>query len=659
MVIQNGPGDCPIYTPGETYESVLFQAALAAKWKEPPRDALDTMVLVTSGQDLKKCDAYEQLDFTPFDPRTKRTEGKLKGRNGKIFRITKGAPHVILGMCHNKEEIHDAVEAKVHELGTKGIRSLALARMDNEDGRWRMLGILTFLDPPRPDTKQTIEDCHKYGVAVKMITGDHLVIAKETARQLGMGQRIYPAAGLPMLGDGGAIPDGLVEEHGEKIIPADGFAGVFPEHKFLIVETLRQAGFRCGMTGDGVNDAPALKRADVGIAVQGATDAARAAADLVLTGEGLSTIIDGIEIAREIFSRLKNFISYRIAATLQLLTFFFIAVFAFPPQHYYMKNGFEVHTKGFEGEIINIPRQSWHCQNGWVREHNLFVNVNYENPQAASRIAGCESIVLPICSKLGGGHRRRPQRRGVGGFATPKDDNPGYDASVFESHQEDEESHEMVSCQSWPNFFQLPVLMLMLITLLNDGALISVGYDIVQPSPIPEQWNLVRLFIVAIVMGGVAMGSSLLLLAAALDSNSPSGIFAGMGLPPMEYGKIVCMIYLKVALSDFLTLFSCRTQLGPFWTVKPGVPLMIAVMVSLIISTFLASYWPEGELDGLPVKGLALGQYTLMPLWIWIYCILWWFIQDALKVLTFWGLNHYNIFPNTLAQVSDYEKDQV
>ena len=193
MVIQNGPGDCPIYTPGETYESVLFQAALAAKWKEPPRDALDTMVLVTSGQDLKKCDAYEQLDFTPFDPRTKRTEGKLKGRDGKIFRITKGAPHVILGMCHNKEEIHDAVEAKVHELGTKGIRSLALARMDNEDGLWRMLGILTFLDPPRPDTKQTIEDCHKYGVAVKMITGDHLVIAKETARQLGMGQRIYLA----------------------------------------------------------------------------------------------------------------------------------------------------------------------------------------------------------------------------------------------------------------------------------------------------------------------------------------------------------------------------------------------------------------------------------------------------------------------------------
>jgi H+-transporting ATPase len=165
MVIQE---DCPVYTPGETYESVLFQAALAAKWKEPPRDALDTMVLKTSGQDLTKCDQYEQLDFVPFDPRTKRTEGKLKGPDGNIFRITKGAPHVVMEMCHNKEELRQKVEDKVHELGTRGVRSLALARMDNEDGVWKMLGILTFLDPPRPDTKDTIEKCAFYGVHVKM-----------------------------------------------------------------------------------------------------------------------------------------------------------------------------------------------------------------------------------------------------------------------------------------------------------------------------------------------------------------------------------------------------------------------------------------------------------------------------------------------------------
>ncbi|KAJ1483021.1 HAD-like domain-containing protein [Baffinella frigidus] len=112
-----------------------------------------------------------------------------------------------------------------------------------------------------------------------------------------------------MLEEGGGIPAGLVEKYGTRVCPADGFAQVFPEHKYLIVETLRQAGFRCGMTGDGVNDAPALKKADVGIAVQGATDAARAAADIVLTGDGLGTIVTAIKISREVFARLKNFIS--------------------------------------------------------------------------------------------------------------------------------------------------------------------------------------------------------------------------------------------------------------------------------------------------------------------------------------------------------------
>ena len=164
------------------------------------------------------------------------------------------APHVVLGMCFNKEDIRTQVEEKVLELGSRGVRSLALARQDNEDGVWKMLGILTFLDPPRPDTKSTIARCKEFGVSVKMITGDHLVIAKETARVLGMGTKIYPADGLPVLLEDGKVPDGLVVQYGKRIISADGFAAVFPEHKYLIVETMRQAGFRCGMTGDGVND---------------------------------------------------------------------------------------------------------------------------------------------------------------------------------------------------------------------------------------------------------------------------------------------------------------------------------------------------------------------------------------------------------------------
>ena len=325
--------DTPVYKDGENRYSLLRYAAMAAKWKEPPRDALDTLTL--TAVDMASLDEVEQLAYLPFDPVVKRTEGTLMERKtGKVFKATKGAPHVLLKLIGNDPAIEEAVERDVQSLGMRGIRCLAVAKTD-EDGDWEMLGLLTFLDPPRPDTKQTIEDARKYGVAVKMITGDHLLIAKETARRLDMGENINSAEHLPLLDpETKKKPDNLGRDYGDMCLGTDGFAQVFPEHKYLIVECLRELGYKVGMTGDGVNDAPALKRADVGIAVAGATDAARAAADIVLTEDGLSTIIHGILISRCIFVRIRNFITYRIAATLQLLVFFFIAVFAFKPDHY-------------------------------------------------------------------------------------------------------------------------------------------------------------------------------------------------------------------------------------------------------------------------------------------------------------------------------------
>ncbi len=148
----------------------------------------------------------------------------------------------------------------------------------------------------------------------------------------------------------------------------------------------------------------------------------------------------------------------------------------------------------------------------------------------------------------------------------------------------------------------------------------------------------------SIVLGAVACGSSLLLLWAALDSWNPNGLFADWKIPPMPYGKVITMIYLKVSISDFLTLFSARTHEGFFWSARPSAILMIAAMSALGLSTLLACIWPNGHTDKIRVEGLTRGDYTLMPLWVWIYCVVWWWIQDLLKVVCYWLMHRYNVF---------------
>jgi H+-transporting ATPase len=297
MVIQD---EAPIFVQeGLTQADLLRFAALATKWHEPPKDAVDTLVL--GAVDIASLHHYEAVDYLPFDPAVKRTESTVRDTtSGAVFKTTKGAPHIIAALAPDSPaaaQLHTHVE----QFAERGIRCLAVARgaADGSDA-WTLLGLLTFLDPPRPDTKVTLQRCMGNGVAVKMITGDHVAIAKETARQLGIGTNILNAERLPNLNAKGKAPKDL-DKYVPQILGADGFAQVFPEHKFLIVEALRQAGYAVGMTGDGVNDAPALKRADIGIAVQGATDAARAAADIVLTQPGLAVVVDAIAIARGIF----------------------------------------------------------------------------------------------------------------------------------------------------------------------------------------------------------------------------------------------------------------------------------------------------------------------------------------------------------------------
>jgi H+-transporting ATPase len=298
--------------------TLILMASLASRAADD--DPID-LAIMAGLKDPAILKSYQQERYVPFDPVDKRTEATIKDTSGKLFRVTKGAPQVILALAKlSGSELIKASQA-VDSLASRGYRTIGVA-VAQGDGPWTFLGILPLLDPPRPDSKSTITRARAYGVKVKMVTGDNVAIARQIASELDMGANIQPATEL-FPGDvtKGQIPLNAAE----KIDQADGFAQVFPEHKYAIVKILQENGHIVGMTGDGVNDAPALKQADVGIAVSGATEAARAAAALILTAPGLSVIIEGIAEARRIFERMMSYVLYRIAMTIAIMVFVVLA----------------------------------------------------------------------------------------------------------------------------------------------------------------------------------------------------------------------------------------------------------------------------------------------------------------------------------------------
>ena len=302
--------------PGITRDELILAAVLASRRDAP--DAIDAAILAGAPVGAKLA-GFAVKAFHPFDPVAKRAEAEIE-RDGRRFKVAKGAPQVIADLAAPDATERKAIAASVDRDAAKGFRTLGVAQSD-EAGKWRFLGLLPLFDPPRDDCAETIATTRAMGVDVKMVTGDHEAIAKEIAGQLGLGQNIVVAD--TVFGKD-ARADRL-----PAILAADGFARVFPEHKFEIVKALQGAGRIIGMTGDGVNDAPALKQADVGIAVSGATDAARAAADLVLTAPGLSVITTAIEEARRIFERMTSYAIYRIAETMRLLLFMTASILIF------------------------------------------------------------------------------------------------------------------------------------------------------------------------------------------------------------------------------------------------------------------------------------------------------------------------------------------
>ena len=461
-------------------EQIILSAALASRAEN--NDTIDLAVL----GGLKNKDAlkeYQVVHFLPFDPVHKRTEATVKGKDGKTFKVTKGAPQVVLALSANVGEVKAAAEKAVNDFAARGFRSLGVARAEG-DGPWQFLGVLPMFDPPREDAKATIATALTMGVKIKMVTGDALAIAKETAKTLGMGTNILDAK---TLGDSKKQESAEVIESIEK---ADGFAEVFPEHKFHIVDVLQKRNHIVGMTGDGVNDAPALKKADCGIAVSSATDAARAAAAIVLLTPGLSVIIDAIKESRRIFQRMNSYAIYRIAETLRVLLFMTLAILVF-------------------------------------------------------------------------------------------------------------------------NFYPLTAVMIVMLALLNDGAILSIAYDNVHYKNKPESWNMRMVLGVSTVLGVIGVVSAF-------------GLFyLGERVFHLDRPHIQTLMYLKLSVAGHLTIFLTRTR-GAFWSIRPAKILLIAVFGTQAVATLIAVY-------GLFMTPLGWGWAGF----VWGYALLWFLVNDRIKLLAY------------------------
>jgi H+-transporting ATPase len=465
---------------GKPAAEVILDAALASRADND--DSIDLAVLkgVTDADALK---SFQVIHFTPFDPVHKRTEANVKGKDGRAFKVTKGAPQVILALAGNAAQVKSAVETAVNEFAARGFRSLGVARAEGE-GPWQLVGVLPLFDPPRDDAKAVIATALSMGVKVKMVTGDALAIAKETAKKLDMGSNIL---------DAGSLGDSKKQESAEvsaSIDKADGFAEVFPEHKFHIVDVLQKLGHIVGMTGDGVNDAPALKKADCGFAVSTATDAARAAASIVLTTPGLSVIIDAIKESRRIFQRMNSYAIYRIAETLRVLLFVTAAILFF-------------------------------------------------------------------------------------------------------------------------NFFPLTAVMIVMIALLNDGAILSIAYDNVNYSNTPEAWNMRAVLGISTLLG-------------ITGTVAIFGLFyLSLKVFHLDHAHTQTMMYLKMSVAGHLTIFLTRTR-GPFWSIRPARVLLIAVFGTQAVATLIAVY-------GLFMAPLGW-EYAGF---VWGYALAWFFVNDRVKLLAY------------------------
>ena len=304
---------------GFTQEDVIVMASLASQ--EQSKDAIDAAIFEHSRSAKVNLTAFKPVSFTPFEPSTKRSEA-IVSTGGKRFKVIKGAPQIVISLCLG---LDDATRAKVNqtveELSLKGYRTLAIARSAADDiDTIQMVGLLSLADPPRTDSKEMIEGVRDLGVKPLMLTGDNIAIAKEIARQVAIGPKIIRMDDFRKLSDTEQVS--LIEE-------SDGFAEIYPEDKYKIVKLLQARGHMVGMTGDGVNDAPALKQAEMGIAVSSATDVAKASASMVLTEPGIGVIVEAIKTSRHIYQRMLTWVINKVTKVIQVIGLLTVGFFWF------------------------------------------------------------------------------------------------------------------------------------------------------------------------------------------------------------------------------------------------------------------------------------------------------------------------------------------
>lgn len=301
---------------GSTRDDVLLYGTLASQ--EANRDPIDLAFISAAGQANLPVSSFEQIDFVPFDSSTKKTTATVR-KDGNQFQVTKGAVEAIMAECGLGEADADQVRAQVLESARRGRRVLAVAVTQKQTPP-RLVGLATLYDAPRPDSAGLLAELQELGISVKMLTGDALPIAAETAKDVGLGRNIVRAADLRRAMEGDIVRAAELIEDG------DGFAEILPEDKYGIVKALQDRAHVVGMTGDGVNDAAALKQAEVAIAVSNATDVAKGAASVVLTSEGLSSIVDLVRNGRVTFERISTWVLNKISWTI-LQTLYVILTF--------------------------------------------------------------------------------------------------------------------------------------------------------------------------------------------------------------------------------------------------------------------------------------------------------------------------------------------